>query len=90
MFRRQQAGSLLRLQRLASLPLQAAAAGRTKNMSATTTAAAAKAGPVDPRTGKAPRLPLLQREDCTPEQAEIFDRVTSSEPGNRRPPAQLR
>jgi hypothetical protein len=42
------------------------------------TPSAAAGPPADPRTGKAPRLPLLQREDCTPEQAEIFDRVTSS------------
>ena len=32
----------------------------------------------DPRTGKPQRLPQLLREDCTPEQAEIFDRVVGS------------
>ena len=69
---RQQA--IIRLQRLAGLPLQATAVRSSTLMSSV----AGLPAEVDPRTGKAARLPLLQREDCTAEQAEIFDRVTSS------------
>ena len=73
MLSRSTPSAVARLHRVAAVPLHAASASRTM-----ATPSAAAGPPADPRTGKAPRLPLLQREDCTPEQAEIFDRVTSS------------